>query len=105
VPLGRFRHWLETSGNLQGYLDKLAGSFNPCTVPGLMCRSFIAVDWDGFLYDCDFNLVTGRYHGERKLHIAELRELPAPGTPIPVADYCFACTAGAGSSCGGSIAA
>ncbi len=105
VPLGRFRSWLETSGNLQEYLDKLAGNFNPATVPGLMCRSFIAVDWDGFLYDCDFNVVTGNHHGHRKLHIAELTELPQPGTPIPVGDYCYACTAGAGFTCGGSIAA
>jgi radical SAM/Cys-rich protein len=105
VPLGRFRDWLEVSGNLQGYLEKLAGSFNPCTVSGLMCRSFISVDWDGFLYDCDFNLVSGLHHGPRRMHIADLQELPQPGTPIPVADYCFACTAGAGSSCGGSLAA
>jgi radical SAM/Cys-rich protein len=105
VPLGRFRTWLETSGNLQEYLDKLAGNFNPATVSGLMCRSFIAVDWDGFLYDCDFNVATGSHHGNRKLHIAELTELPKPGTPIPVADYCYACTAGAGFTCGGSIAA
>ena len=105
VPLGRFRDWLETSGNLQGYLEKLAGNFNPGTVPGLMFLSFISVDWDGFLYDCDFNLVTGLHHGAGKLHIADLQELPAPGTPIPVGDYCFACTAGSGSSCGGSITA
>jgi radical SAM/Cys-rich protein len=105
VPLGRFRDWLETSGNLPGYQAKLAGSFNPCTVLGLMCRSFISVDWDGYLYDCDFNLVAGQHHGEKRMHITELWELPAPGTPIPVGEYCFACTAGSGSSCGGSIAA
>jgi len=105
VPLGRFRSWLESSGNLQAYLAKLEGSFNPCTVPGLMCRSFISVDWNGFLYDCDFNLVTGLHHRGTKMHISELRELPEPGIPIPVGDYCFACTAGAGSTCGGSIAA
>lgn len=105
VPLGRFRTWLESSGNLQAYLEKLEGSFNPGTVPGLMCRSFISVDWNGFLYDCDFNLVTGLHHRGRRMHISELRELPEPGIPIPVGDYCFACTAGAGFTCGGSIAA
>lgn len=104
VPLGRFRTWLEASGNLGPYLQKLKESFNSDTVPGLMCRSFIAVDWDGYLFDCDFNLATGQHHGARKMHVSELQALPAPGTPIPVADYCYACTAGAGFTCGGSIA-
>jgi radical SAM/Cys-rich protein len=105
VPLGRFRSWLEQSGNLEDYIEKLEGSFNPSTVSGLMCRTFISVDWNGFLYDCDFNLTTGKPHGGRKIHVTELCELPRPGTSIPVGDYCFACTAGAGSSCGGSISA
>jgi radical SAM/Cys-rich protein len=96
VPLGRFRSWLEQSGNLDGYLQKLAGSFNPCTLPGLMCRSLISVDWNGFLYDCDFNLAAGLYHGGERLHISQLTELPAGGTAIPVGDHCFSCTAGSG---------
>lgn len=96
VPLGRFRDWLERSGNLEAYLAKLEKSFNTCTLPGLMCRSLISVDWDGFLYDCDFNLATGLHHGGRRLHISELSELPPAGTPIPVSDHCFACTAGSG---------
>jgi radical SAM/Cys-rich protein len=96
VPLGRFRDWLTSSGNLAGYLAKLEGSFNPCTLPGLMCRTLIAVDWEGYLYDCDFNLATGLTHGERRTHISELTELPAEGTVIPVGDHCYACTAGAG---------
>ena len=96
VPLGRFRSWLEQSGNLDGYLRKLAGSFNPCTLPGLMCRSLISVDWNGFLYDCDFNLVLGLHHGTSRLHISGLARLPAPGTPIPVGDHCYSCTAGSG---------
>jgi radical SAM/Cys-rich protein len=104
VPLGRFRDWLESSGNLDDYMDKLTSSFNPDTVAGLMCRSFISVDWHGYLYDCDFNLASGRHHGENRLHISQLSELPAPGIAIPTADYCFACTAGAGFTCGGSIA-
>ena len=96
VPLGRFRGWLERSGNLDGYLQKLAESFNPCTLPGLMCRSMISVDWNGFLYDCDFNLAVGLHHGAHKLHISRLTALPAPGTPIPVGDHCYSCTAGSG---------
>ncbi len=105
VPLGRFRSWLQQSGNLNSYIEELKRSFNPNTVSGLMCRTFISVDWNGFLYDCDFNLTSGKPHGGRKIHITELRELPKPGTLIPVGDYCFACTAGAGFSCEGSISA
>lgn len=96
MPLGRFRSWLEQSGNLDGYLQKLVESFNPCTLPGLMCRSLISVDWNGFLYDCDFNLAVGLHHGAHKLHISHLTTLPSPDTPIPVGDHCFSCTAGSG---------
>jgi radical SAM/Cys-rich protein len=96
VPLGRFRSWLELSGNMDGYLNKLAGSFNPCTLPGLMCRSLISVDWEGFLYDCDFNLALGLHHGGHKRHISDLITLPLSGTAIPVGDHCYSCTAGSG---------
>lgn len=96
VPLGRFRAWLEQSGNLDSYLKKLSGSFNSCTVAGLMCRSQISVDWNGFLYDCDFNLAAGLNHGDRRIHISELKQLPACGTAVPVGDHCYACTAGSG---------
>ena len=103
VPLGRFRTWLENSGNLDGYMATLAGNFNPATVTGLMCRSFISVDWNGYLYDCDFTLASGKPQGGAHRHIRDLRELPEPGTAIPTGDYCYACTAGAGFTCGGSI--
>jgi radical SAM/Cys-rich protein len=96
VPLGRFRVWLEQSGNLDDYLRKLSDSFNPCTLPGLMCRSQISVDWNGFLYDCDFNLAVDLHHDEHKRHITDLTELPLPGIPIPVGDHCYSCTAGSG---------
>lgn len=96
VPLGRFRTWLEHSGNLDAYLAKLERSFNPCTLTSLMCRSLISVNWDGCIYDCDFNLAAGLQHGGKRLQIAELTELPPAGTPIPVGDHCFACTAGSG---------
>lgn len=96
VPLGRFRTWLESSGNLDPYLEKLRENFNPCTIPGLMCRSQITVDWDGYLYDCDFNLAAGLSHGEQRMHISEMMELPLFGTPIQIGDHCYACTAGSG---------
>lgn len=95
VPLGRFRSFLERSGNLEQYREKLRGGFNPCSVPGLMCRYQISVDWHGRLYDCDFHLAATLPHGGGA-HISDLVELPPAGTPIPPADHCFACTVGAG---------
>lgn len=96
APLGRFLGWLEVSGNLESYRRKLSESFNPLTIPGLMCRSLVSVDWNGFMFDCDFNLAAGLHHGDQLLHISQLTELPAAGTPIPVGDHCYACTAGSG---------
>jgi radical SAM/Cys-rich protein len=96
VPLGRYRRWLEASGNLEAYLRKLAESFNPATVEGLMCRSQLSVGWDGTLYDCDFNLASDLCLGEEKLHISQVERAPAPGTPIACGDHCYACTAGSG---------
>lgn len=103
VPLGRFRTWLESSGNLDGYMQKLTDNFNPSTLPGLMCRTFISVDWNGYLNDCDFNLAAELPHNGQKLHISHLENLPESGIVIPVGDHCLACTAGSGFTCGGSI--
>ena len=105
VPLGRFRQWLERSGNMKEYMEKLAASFNPSIIPGLMCRSQVSVSWDGYIYDCDFNLATGQWNGEERRHVSMMPGAPEPGTPIATGSHCFACTAGAGSSCGGALAA
>lgn len=96
VPLGRFRRWLEQSGNLERYLQKLVTSFNPCALEGLMCRSLLSVSWDGYVYDCDFNQAAGLYTWGNKTHISDLKELPEPGEPIAVSHHCYTCTAGAG---------
>ena len=96
VPLGRFRAWLQKSGNLSGYLSKLHQSFNPCSLEGVMCRSLVSVNWDGYLYDCDFNLAAGLPHTGEKVHVSQLTEAPRPGAPIAIGDHCYACTAGAG---------
>jgi len=96
VPLGRFRDWLERTGNLEGYIEKLAGGFNPCAVDSLMCRSQVSVSWEGFLYDCDFNLAADLPLGGEKIHISELKGPPGEGSNVSVADYCYTCTAGAG---------
>lgn len=96
VPLGRFRRWLHDSGNFDHYMKGLVARFNPCAVEGLMCRSLVSVAWDGYLYDCDFNLAMGLPMAGCKIHISDIGDPPKPGTPIAVADHCYTCTAGAG---------
>ncbi len=105
VPLGRFRTWLDQTGNLDDYVAKLKERFNQCTISGLMCCSLISVNWEGYLYDCDFNLAAKLPHSGLRQHISFMTELPQRGEPIAVGDHCFACTAGAGFTCGGSISA
>lgn len=95
MPLGRFLTWLKQTGNLEEYIDKLAGSFNPSTIEGLMCRSLINVSWDGFLYDCDFNLAADLPYSGNKVHVTEANELPENCT-VMTDNHCYACTAGAG---------
>jgi radical SAM/Cys-rich protein len=96
VPLGRFRAWLNQTGNLGSYINKLVSGFNPCAVDGLMCRTLISVSWDGFMYDCDFNLADGVPLGGQRIHITEMNGPPEPGSHIAVADHCYTCTAGVG---------
>lgn len=96
VPLGRFRQWLLQSGNFEQYMERLASNFNPCTIERLMCRRLVSVSWDGYLYDCDFNLAKGLFFGERKTHVSEMAGPPKPGIVIATGDHCYTCTAGAG---------
>jgi radical SAM/Cys-rich protein len=96
VPLGRFRQWLVQSGNFEGYMKRLASSFNPCALEGLMCRTLVSVSWDGYLYDCDFNLAKALPMGGRKIHVSDMEGPPEPGSAIAVGDHCYTCTAGAG---------
>jgi radical SAM/Cys-rich protein len=96
VPLGRFRRWLDTSGNLKHYMDKLYSSFNPCAVEDLMCRTLVSVSWDGYLYDCDFNLARGLFMGGLKIHVSEMEGPPEHDNHIATSDHCYTCTAGAG---------
>jgi len=96
VPLGRFRQWLIKSGNFDKYMQKLSSSFNPCAVDSVMCRTLVSVSWDGYLYDCDFNLARGLFMGGRKIHVSEMPGPPEPDSHIATADHCYTCTAGAG---------
>jgi radical SAM/Cys-rich protein len=96
APIGRFGQWLDKSGNRSGYVKKLADLFNPCAVGGVMCRTLVSVSWDGYLYDCDFNLAEGIHMGGVKTHVSEMVSAPAAGGPIAVGDHCYTCLAGAG---------
>lgn len=96
-PMGRFGVFLRRSGNLAGYMKKLYDAFNPATVEALMCRSQISVDYDGKLYDCDFNLAAGLpVFGEET--ISDWVGKPYKVRKIRMDKHCYACTAGAGSS-------
>jgi hypothetical protein len=75
---------------------RLASSFNPCAVEGLMCRTLVSVSWDGYLYDCDFNVAKGLFMTGRKIHVSEMPGPPEKGSPIAMADHCYTCTAGEG---------
>jgi radical SAM/Cys-rich protein len=108
MPIGRFLGDLRTQGKETAYMDRLRGAFNPGTLVGLMCRHQLNVDWNGALFDCDFNLAL-------KMGVADglprnVRELDTPEAVeafrrrrIVTAPHCFGCTAGSGSSCGGAL--
>lgn len=101
MPIGRYLDYLQDSGQSEAYLAKLASSFNPHAVAGLMCRTTLSVGWDGRVYDCDFNQML-----EMALptDIFQLDLEALHGRPIQVDRHCFGCTAGNGSSCGGATA-
>jgi radical SAM/Cys-rich protein len=104
VPIGRFRGDLRRSKQDDAYLALLRENHNPNTVRHLMCRHQISVRWDGALFDCDFNLAEKRGLApgpSRSIFDADPESLR--GRRIATADYCHACTAGAGSSCGGAL--
>lgn len=107
MPIARFASYLKRNGELQDYMQLLRESFNPSTVPGLMCRNTINVSWEGDIYDCDFNQMM-------KLPITENSSRDAmklwdvnidtfTQKPILTGNHCYGCTAGSGSSCGGSL--
>jgi len=102
VPVGRFLTFLYESGNLERYMERLAGAFNPSAASRVMCRELISVGWDGRLYDCDFNQMLGLHTTPG--HISEFDLSSLLERIIVLHNHCYACTAGAGSSCGGAIA-
>ncbi|MGI9056751.1 MAG: arsenosugar biosynthesis radical SAM (seleno)protein ArsS [Pyrinomonadaceae bacterium] len=105
MPIARFLDWLRRSGNETAYMQKLVNAFNPATVSGLMCRNLISVDWRGNLYDCDFNqMLELGIENDLPKTIFDFDMEKLKNRQIATANHCFGCTAGAGSSCGGTVA-
>jgi radical SAM/Cys-rich protein len=104
MPIGRFLKHLQSEGNAQSYMQLLKDAFNPGTLPSMMCRSQICVDWDGRLYDCDFNLALGLSLNHSIPNRIEDFDLTAlANRVISTGEHCFGCAAGHGSSCGGAL--
>jgi radical SAM/Cys-rich protein len=110
MPIQRFGSTLQSKGSFQSYLQLLKGSFQPHNLDTVMCRGLLSVDWQGVLYDCDFNQMLGlraQLGGLQQAHLRDLLDdtLTPDASPIRVAEHCYGCTAGQGSSCGGALAA
>jgi radical SAM/Cys-rich protein len=104
-PIGRYRDYLKRSGNLSNYMHTLQCAFNTQTVNSVMCRTTLSVSWDGRLYDCDFNqMLRLSVDSSAPGHIRDFDYKRLAEREIVVPSHCFACTAGAGSSCQGSLA-
>ena len=107
MPIKRFGSTLITQGKFAGYMALLHSAHNPANLDAVMCRTLVSVDYRGHLYDCDFNQMLGIplvVAGKPRRHISDLLTGEIDTAPISVADHCYGCTAGQGSSCGGALA-
>jgi radical SAM/Cys-rich protein len=108
MPIQRFGSMLISKGRFNEYMALLRNAYQESNLDGVMCRSLLSVDWRGFVYDCDFNQMLGLplYEGHpQRTHLSQLDVDSLEGLPIRVADHCYGCTAGQGSSCGGALGA
>jgi radical SAM/Cys-rich protein len=107
MPINRFAKTLARKGELEGYLHTLRLAHQETNLESVMCRSLVSVDWQGYLYDCDFNQMLHiplAATGRPRTHLRDLDSSTLEGRGIAVADHCYGCTAGQGSSCGGALA-
>lgn len=106
MPIQRFGSMLISKGKFNDYMHLLHQSFTAANLDTVMCRNLVSVDWQGFLYDCDFNQQLGlAIPGMGRPHLRDLLQQDLHAHPIQVADHCYGCTAGQGSSCGGALKA
>ena len=104
MPISRFLEYLIESGNYASYMQKLVESFNPVAAGGVMCINTISIDWEGNMYDCDFNQMLELPLSIPARHVRDLHVEELDGRKIVVNQHCYGCTAGSGSSCGGQLA-
>jgi radical SAM/Cys-rich protein len=106
MPIKRFGSTLVTKGQFHTYMKLLRDNYSAANLDGVMCRSLVSVDWQGHLYDCDFNQMLGIHlsvDGKPRPHLRDLLAEDVDGATIAVADHCYGCTAGQGSSCSGAL--
>ena len=106
MPIQRFGSQLLSRNEFHDYMNLLRGAYQPANLDGVMCRSLISVSWQGYVFDCDFNQMLGLPLGgaaAKPVHLSDLLDLDLNQRPIRVADHCYGCTAGQGSSCGGAF--
>ena len=106
MPIHRFRKVLISNGELFHYMKQLRLAHQDANLQSVMCRTLISVDWQGYVYDCDFNQMLGLplyMEGKSRVNLSELIGKELEERPIMVGEHCFACTAGQGSSCTGAI--
>jgi radical SAM/Cys-rich protein len=106
MPIQRFGSTLVSKGQFDEYMALLQRSHRPENVEAVMCRTLVSIDWQGYVYDCDFNQMLGlplQVDGRSRTHISALTP-SLDGNAIAVRDHCYGCTAGQGSSCGGALA-
>ena len=106
MPINRFGGTLISTGQFDDYIHLLKEAHRDENLENVMCRNLVSVDWQGYVYDCDFNQMLGlhmRHNGKSKVHLSELINVDIEGMPIVVRNHCYGCTAGQGSSCGGAL--
>lgn len=104
LPISRFLDYLIASENYEDYMYALVEAYNPSAVANVMCTNTLSVSWDGFLYDCDFNQMLNLKVNSSVKHISEYNEELLQNRNIIINQHCYGCTAGAGSSCQGTVA-
>lgn len=106
MPIKRFGSTLISKGQFHQYMDLLKDAYQQENLESVMCRSLVSVDWQGYVYDCDFNQMLNlpmNIGARPKTHIRDIVKVDLDGKPILVLDHCYGCTAGQGSSCGGAL--
>jgi radical SAM/Cys-rich protein len=106
MPISRFGSMLLSKGAFHDYLALLKSAYSSDNLETVMCRNLLSVDWQGYLYDCDFNQMLRMpisREGRDKIHLREVTDQQLEGWAIRIAEHCYGCTAGQGSSCGGAL--